>query len=350
LPDFELRGDGTVVVTMGDDIGPFGDTYRLTEAGIDRVRDLFADVETDEDAYGDVHITDVPSTGVSLNFDGAPVSFGVYALNETDGTGLSDDEAAARRHLVEVLGQLQELPADEDLLAGAPAPFTPDTLDVMLEPWLSDGSDLQAISLDLATPLLEHALGYQDISGRPCVTVGGADAVELAKVVDRTGPQDQPWSTGAATGTGQPTAVIVDVSAVPRDDQGCAERAGANPPLPIELHLREPGTVTLVDPSAWEGALPAERFTPANGLLVYALLPEFVDDVQALTESDQMADYEYQAVVAEANGRRYLDVEGAAWWASESRSEFPNPPDTPRRLRIRVDIETAKVTTFESTD
>jgi hypothetical protein len=126
MAEFVLRGDGRVIVGSDDAGEPFGETYRLTDAGVGEVRDLFARVARDQTAYGSVTVTDAGSTSLLL-------------------------------------------------IAEPLAPCVPGALDLVLTPWLPGAGSVQPLPVTLATPLLDHPLRDGVQPGRvPSASAGGS--------------------------------------------------------------------------------------------------------------------------------------------------------------------------------
>jgi hypothetical protein len=357
---FELYDDGSVFTTG---TGTYGlDRYRLTEAGTARARELLAGVDLDDTAYGEPTISDMPSTTVYVNLDGEPADVRVYALTDLPGDlgdlGLGVDEQAVRAELQAIVADLTGLATGTgDLLAEPPASYTPDRLDVAFIPWVSDDEVTGEISAEplpwpLDTPLTERTLGWEGL--RLCATVEGDEvgAVTDAMAVERPGPQDHAWMTGAGEGERQPTVVAVQLWGLRPGQQSCADRpASAVPHDPIQLDAGPLYSIDLVDPEAageagWDGELPADSFRRAEPLEVDAVVPALAvaaatDPATSLSSSD-LTWYDYRAVVAEVDGTEYLDIE-----ARPTAGSVPGPGE-PNAWRARVDLTTTEVTTVEA--
>jgi hypothetical protein len=348
---FELHDDGSVF-TAGS--GPFElERYRLTPEGIERAHDLLGDIELDDTAYGEPGITDMPSTSVYVNLDGQPGDLSVYALTDADDfgdLGLSADQQAARAALMTTLDDLGGLADDAGLVAEPPEAYVPERLDVSFIPWV-DGDDgstgLEPLLWPLDTPLTDRTLGWDRL--RLCTTVEGDEATTLIETmaIDRTGPQNQPWSTGAAEGSSVPTAVAAQVHGLRPGEDACGDRAepeGTSDPPLLDAGPLYP--IELSTPDGWDGALPADSFRPAQPLEVYAVVPAVAaavaDDPATNLSDTDLTWYDFRAIVAVADGTTYVDVE-----ASPTAGSTPDP-DEPTTWRARTDLATGEVTTIEA--
>jgi hypothetical protein len=354
---FELYDDGSVFTTG---TGTYGlDRYRLTGAGVAHARELLARVDLDHGAYGEPTITDMPSTTVYVNLGGTPEDVQVYALSglpdDMGDLGLSADEQAVRAELQGIVADLTGLAAETDpgLVAEPPAEYTPDRLDVAFVPWVTDDElSAEPLAWPLDTPLTERTLGWEGL--RLCATVEGDEVGTLteAMAVERPGPQDVAWTTGAGEGERQPTAVAVQLWGLRPGQQACADRPAASVPHdPIQLDAGPLYSIDLVDPDAageagWDGELPADGFRRAEPLEVDAVVPALAaaagaDPAVALSSTD-LTWYEYRAVVAEVDGTEYLDVE-----ARPTPGSTPDPGE-PTAWRARIDLDTTEVVTLEA--
>jgi hypothetical protein len=349
---FELHDDGSVF-TAGS--GPFDlDRYRLTPEGIDRAHHLLGDIELEDTAYGEPSITDMPSTSVYVNLDGQPGDLSVYALTDpgdVGGLGLSADQQAARASLMTTLDELDGLADDADLVADPPEDYVPERLDVSFIPWVTgdDGgtTGLEPLLWPLDTPLTDRTLGWDGL--RLCTTVEGDEAAALTETmaIDQTGPQTQPWSTGAAEGSSRPTTVAAQVHGLRPGEDACGDQAepeGTSDPPLLDAGPLYP--VELSTPDGWDGALPANSFRPAQPLEVYAVVPAVAaavagDPATDLSDTD-LTWYDYRAIVAVADGTTYVDIE-----ARPTAGSTPDP-DEPTTWRARTNLATGEVVTVEA--
>ena len=363
---FELQDDGSVFVA-GD--GAAGvDRYRLTPAGVERARDLLAGIDLGDEDYGEPTITDMPTTTVYLSLDAAsgaatePADLSVYALTDLDAfseagdLGLSAGQQASRGELLGILDQLTGLADDAALVDEPPAAYVPERMDVTFVPWVSDADTTGGTSLDvrswpLTAPLTDRTLGWDGL--RLCATVEGDELGTLtaAMAVERAGPQEIPWSTGAAEGSGRPVAVAVQAWGLRPGQPACEDRPAASPEPgePLQVDAGPLTSVELPDPEGpdgWDGALAADSFRRAEPLELYAVVPTLAaavaaDPATALSSTD-LTWYEYRAVVAVVDGTNYVDIEALPFAGST--------PDAggPATWRARTDPATGEVVTIEA--
>ncbi|MGW5386382.1 hypothetical protein [Nocardia sp. NPDC003963] len=355
LPFFELRRDGTVFTTVreGAEESEFG-VYRaqLTTEGVEQVRAWFSDLAFDDARYPDNSTTDQPTTSVYANFDG-PVGVSVYGLDTESGPRSGD---ADLRMLEDVIDRLRELPDDEELTVLRREPYTPATLDIAFQPAVPEGGEgLSAPARwPLATPLTRRDLGVGGYGAVLCATLDGAEAATIAELVAGDERYRQPhWSTGAAARSGQPTSVFVTVNAVLPGRAGC--RAVKPDPAALNHVVVEPlQEVAIADPAVWDGRYPADRFTIADRLELYAAVPILVRELEAVSDAEDtrrederpvlrvptgsdLTWYDYRFVAAEVGGARCIDLEARYAGVEPDRWEPPI-------WRARVDL-TAEVVT-----
>src|SRR5262249_33217757 len=144
---------------------------------------------------------------------GDPADLSVYALTDLDDfgdLGLSAGQQEIRRRLLGTIDELAGLADDAALVAEPPAVYVPERMDVTFVPWVSDADvsgepPREARPWPLDTPLTDRTLGWDGL--RLCATVGADELGTLtdAMAVERAGPQEAPWSTGAPSGVGRPT-------------------------------------------------------------------------------------------------------------------------------------------------
>lgn len=377
VPDFQLRRDGTVFVNGDTGLGI--DSYQLTDTGVQAVLDLVTAASLHDDAFGDLEVTDLPNTSVYLNTEigpaEGPIGVRVYGLDYGDRTDLEadleDDQVEARLELREVLSTLADLTEDADdpddassaraeWIAAPSAPHVPSELELMVTP----ATDLSGRDLDLADavqwpldkPLTEYPL--QASSTGLCTTLRGAEAAAVAALVES--PDDQlVWTTGADPGSGLPTHVRLDIRGRPFEQP--SEGSSAHQPDPGPW--AEPSSlcqddapdtdglgapplspVTLTEPSQWHSELPVDEIEAADPLEVFAAAPILVAGMEDHREAQrgESADptawiptgrdltwYTYDAVIATADGTRYLDVEATRTPQSDNKAP---------RWRARIDL------------
>ncbi|MGW6699099.1 hypothetical protein [Nocardia sp. NPDC055049] len=354
VPFFELRRDGTVFTYVDDgaEESVFGVYWaRLTEDGIEQVRAWF-----DELSFNDAHYrefsppTDQPTTVVYANFDG-PVGVSVYGLDTDSRTHSGNREM---RRLGNVIDRLRALPDDEQLTVQRRAPYTPTALDIAFQPAVSpDDEPLpEPTRWPFALPLTQRPLGVGGYGRALCATVDGAEAATIVELMAGHDEDTPPhWTTGAAPGSGQPTTVLVTANALLRGRSGCS--AAASDPASSNRIVVEPlQDVVLADPSGWQGRYPADRFTTATSLELYAAVPILVRDLEAreaIEDTDGTSDstelhvptgsdltwYDYEFVAAEAGGSRYLDL------SARYQGVAPDPWEPPTwHARIALGPET----------
>lgn len=354
VPFFELRRDGTVFTTVDDgaEESMFGVYWaRLTEDGIEQVRTLF-----DELSFNDAHYrefsppTDQPTTVVYANFDG-PVGVSVYGLDTESRTRSGNGEM---RRLGNVIDRLRALPDDEQLTLQRRAPYTPTALDIAFQPAVSQDDEPlpEPTRWPFAIPLTQRPLGAGGYGRALCATLDGAEAATMIELMAGHDEDTPPhWTTGAAPGSGQPTSVLVTTNALLPGRSGCSaaasEQASSNRVVVEPLQ-----DVALADPSAWQGRYPADRFTTATSLELYAAVPILVRDLEAreaVEDADGTSDstelhvptgsdltwYDYEFVAAEAGGSRYLDL------SARYQGMAPDPWEPPTwHARIALGPET----------
>ncbi|MFE3316726.1 hypothetical protein [Nocardia sp. NPDC059195] len=354
VPFFELRRDGTVFTNVDDgaEQSAFGVYWaRLTEEGIEQVRAWFDELSFNDDHYRELSpSTDQPTTSVYANFDG-PVGVSVYGLDTEPGARSGNGEV---RRLGGVIDRLRALPDDEQLTVQRRAPYTPTALDVAFQPAVpEDDEQLPApISWPFAIPLTQRPLGVGGYGTVLCATIDGDEAATVIELM-ADNDQDSPphWSTGAAPGSGQPTSVLVTLNALLRGQSGCS--AAKSAPTASNRVVVEPlQDVVLADPAAWNGPYPADRFTTAASLELYAAVPilvreletrEAIEDANGTSDSTELhvptgSDltwYDYRFVAAEVDGARYIDLE------ARYQGMAPDPWEPPTwHARIALDPET----------
>lgn len=356
VPRFELWADGTVFRIGGGTLGI--DRYRLTDTGVSRAKELAGNVSYDPRDYGEPTVTDLGTTSIYTYSGNSPEGVSVYALGEHD--GLSGRQRRAHDQLVAVLDALDDLAEDDDLVADPPAPYMPTSLDVAFEPTAADDGGLpEPVAWPLAEPLTERPLALSETGRSLCTTIDGPDAVAVAQLIDEGAEHGaasgQPWSTGAATGSGRPTEVMVTVTGLLPGDEGCSRRQ-PEATRPITMGAGRLNPVELVDPEEWDGQLPGTRFETATALEVYAAVPILAraTEERAATADDpdssvlaptgaRLSYYHYRAVASDIDGRRHLDIE-ARHQSLEIEGMGEPDPFEPETWRARIDLSNETVT------
>lgn len=357
VPFFELRRDGTVFTDVGDGAqeSPFGVySARLTEEGIEQVRGWFGELSFDDAHYEESSPpTDQPTTSVYANFDG-PVGVSVYGLDTETGSRSGNREV---RRLAGVLDRLRGLPDNEQLTQRQRAPYTPTAVDLAFQPAVPvDDEPLPApTQWPLPTPLTQRRLGAGGYGAVLCATIDGPEAATVIELLARHDDDRLPhWSTGAAPGTGQPTSVLVTPNALLPGQSGCSTAESAQPPE--KRVVVEPiQDVVLADPATWNGPYPADRFTAATSVELYAAVPILIRDLEARSDAEEAAGtrdgtephvptgstltwYDYRFVAAEVDGARYLDLEARYQGAQPDPWE---PPTWHARIALGPETVTA---------
>lgn len=359
VPFFELRRDGTVFTNVDDgaEESLFGVYWaRLTTEGIEQVRSWFEDLSFNDAHYEEFSPpTDQPTTSVYANFDG-PVGVSVYGLDTETGAQSGNGEV---RRLAGVLDRLRALPDDEQLTEQRRAPYTPTAIDLAFQPAVPEDDRPLPVPTEwpFPTPLTQRPLGVGGYGTVLCATIDGP---EVATVIELLARQDEDipphWSTGAAPGTGQPTSVFVTPNALLRGQSGCSAPESAEPP-PKRVVVEPIQDVVIADPATWNGPYPADRFTAATNLELYAAVPILIRDLELRSDAEDASGtststdlhvptgsdltwYDYRFVAAEVNGARYIDL--------EARYQVGKPdPWEPPTWHARIALGTETVTDLD---
>ena len=207
LPSYTLYGDGTVIraaataadVTQEPPIAPL-ETLKLDEAAIQSLlgqaksAGLLAAGTMDYGDMGAVGVSDMPTTSVTLNADGAAVSHDAYALSFAPSDPPAGNITKAQLDARAALRGFVALTEQPDPKATAYAP-------TRLAVWIAPAppqptSDSPPVVWPLATPpALAKAAGTEGINYQ-CSVVEGADVAPLTAAVTKA-PVGAQWIAAA---------------------------------------------------------------------------------------------------------------------------------------------------------
>lgn len=218
VPDAEVRTDGTVYLNGTTGLGV--DTFTLTPAGLDRVREAFSTVAFGEYDYEESRWTDQSVTSVFTTLGGRPEAVSVYGLGHDE--DVKDHEWDRLLDAIDELDDLAETSAtttDEDI-ATRRASYRPERVALVLT---GNGDDEDAtIDWPLARPLARQAQGSTEF-GAPCIVVTGSDVVTLEALREED-LDDRAWSSGT-------TSVDVAVRPILRGEPGPCTPAAPETPV-----------------------------------------------------------------------------------------------------------------------
>ncbi|MFC0532516.1 hypothetical protein [Phytohabitans kaempferiae] len=205
LPAVTVYGDGRAIVQ-----GPTPAIYpgpalpnlqvlQLSAAEVDKLVDraAAAGVGTATD-LGQPPVADAPSTRFTVDTEAGPATTEVYALNEAAdaGSGLTADQLAARRKLLDLLSAVSDLPTTLGKATGGEQPYQATALAAIATPYTAPdaaiGKDQPAVAWPgPALPGTSAGKGLET----GCVTVTGDD---VAKVLAAAGKANAatPWTSG----------------------------------------------------------------------------------------------------------------------------------------------------------
>jgi hypothetical protein len=207
LPSFSLYGDGTIV-RPGPQIEiypppalPALESFTVDRAGIDAIVDAAFEAGLDSvpdlTDMGSVGIADAPETVFTLHARGVDRTVRVYALMDVDPRppGMSDEEYAARRSLLDLIDALGSL--ERWLPEGSVSrsrTYRPAGSRVFVSPYRGDPDLTQPeIAWPLADPL--ERIGEDTGTGFRCAVVTGSDWADLLAPAVRTANQLTPWTS-----------------------------------------------------------------------------------------------------------------------------------------------------------
>lgn len=191
VPDAEVRTDGTVYLNGEDGLGV--DTFTLTPAGIERVREAFRTVAFGEHDYEESKWTDQPVTSVFTTLGGRPESVSVYGLGHDE-----DVEDHEWDRLLGAIGELNDLAdtaattTDGDI-ASQRASYRPEKVALVLRPDDEPGQ----LEWPLERPFAKTPQGSTQF-GDPCIEVTGKDVVTLEGLTNE-GRLEHTWATGTTS-------------------------------------------------------------------------------------------------------------------------------------------------------
>jgi hypothetical protein len=198
---FLLYGDGTVIVPASAQPGriPALTTYRVTEKGIQAVLRQAEDAGlfADELDYGEPEILDVGTTFVTLRADDREIHHAAYALGLVDSV-----RGEQRRALSGFIDYVEAFAAARpDLLAEAPRPYEPESIDVFA--WERDpdggwnGSETR-LAWPLRKPLAKLPAAELDADAG-CGSIRSPEIARVARALtasETSGDSFPVWSSG----------------------------------------------------------------------------------------------------------------------------------------------------------
>lgn len=257
-----VYADGTVVIPRHDSPTGFV-AFQVDDTALGQVLALASDADLyGEVDYGEVAVTDLGSTVVTVHTDRGSTTVSVWALELTDGVTWNQADARTRlTALADALAHLQDDPAQQ----GPLEPFVPPTIELHLAPADPDDDSLPIADWPLADLRADQWQVTPWRSG--CLAV---DAAELAGVM-ANGPE-QVW-TLPATGTAIPPTVGVRLRALQPADEPCdgAPAFGA----PRALTADESASTEHRVDTPW----PADRRTSVHPLEAWAAESTLIDEV-----------------------------------------------------------------------
>ncbi|SOC48744.1 hypothetical protein SAMN05660748_1452 [Blastococcus aggregatus] len=147
LPVVSVYADGQAILQ-----GPVPAIYpafawpniQVLDLGADGVQELvdhaLAAGVAEQGDLGAPHVTDMPSTRFTLRTAEGTHVREVYALTQTTGTGLTEDQLAARERLLELLTEVQDL-SSASTPEDVPESWTPAAVAAVVEPWTAREED-----------------------------------------------------------------------------------------------------------------------------------------------------------------------------------------------------------------
>jgi hypothetical protein len=357
---FELHDDGTVFTSAGADDGEGTDgggfglaSYKLNGDGLDRANELLGQIEVDASKYGEPSISDMPSTSFSLRIDGGAgpaEEMSVYALDglpdDAGNLGLSGAQQEARETLLGILDSLTALSDEAALVETEPAAYTPTDLDIAFIPVFTDegATPAEPLQWPLGTALTEMQLGWDGV--RPCTGIHGEDTATLIEAmgIEAPGPQEAPWSTGAAGDAIAPRQVMAQVEVVLPQHPSCTAQPEPDVP-PDSPPLLDGGPfypIQMVDMFDWHGTFEADERRKAEPLEIYVALPAIAVGATSrlgVTDAD-LSRYDYVATASTKGGTTFLEL-GALEPGEQE------PLDADWAWEARVDLGTGELVVIE---
>ncbi len=223
LPVVSVYADGQAILQ-----GPVPAIYpsfawpniQVLDLGADGVQELvdhaLAAGVAEQGDLGSPHVTDMPSTRFTLRTAEGTHVREVYALTQTTGTGLTEDQMAARERLRELLTEVQDL-SSASTPEEVPESWTPGAVAAVVEPWTAREEDTaQGLSPEPlpwpGPPLPGEPIG----PGISCVVATGEVAGAVVTAA-RGANMLTPWAT--------PDGALWSVSFRPLlpDETGCVD-------------------------------------------------------------------------------------------------------------------------------
>jgi hypothetical protein len=203
LPIVSVYGDGRVITP-----GPTTSIYpgpalpnvlvrKVTADGVDSLvtRALDHGVGRDVDR-GQVEIMDAPGTRFTVLTDSGLLVTDVYALDFTEKSrNLTDSQRSARRALLDLLDDLDNLPRTLGPDAGDVQPYGPTAIAAITRMWTEPASSSQPSQPERAWPgptLPGGPMGH--LPGLSCLTVAGADVTAVVNAA-ATANVATPWNS-----------------------------------------------------------------------------------------------------------------------------------------------------------
>ncbi len=179
IPDVTIYGDGRILVR--DQRSPAGirpNTLQVAMVPNAALEAFLADAADSGlfepgTAFGDVAVTDMPSTTVTLHAEGTTRTVDVYALafaGDLGPTGLTTDQIGRRTALSDLLDRARGL-------AGDTQPYVPARVRAIL---VGPGPDAGAKPADWPGPAMTAFPEPTDGRGFTCLVIDGPEAAELA--------------------------------------------------------------------------------------------------------------------------------------------------------------------------
>jgi hypothetical protein len=197
LPIVSVYGDGRVI-TEGPQIMIYPGPARpnvlvrlIGAADLNRLVSMAVDAGVGSGAdYGTPHVADVPSTKFTVNTDDGVLTTEVESLDFTE--GLTDEQIAARRKLIDLQTALTDLPGTLGAdAAGEEQQYEPTALAAVTSPFTESEDGLDQEEMAWPGPALPGE-PLNDLGDLRCVTVTGADVATVLEAADQAN-QLTPW-------------------------------------------------------------------------------------------------------------------------------------------------------------
>lgn len=199
LPTFTLYGDGRVI-TQGPQIAiypapalPSVSVRTISSSAVGDLVRLAVDAGVGSgDDLGAPHVSDVPSTLITVVVSGGVRQTEVYGLGLDD--GLTAPQLAARQKLTDLINKLTDLPGTlGEAAAGEEKQYEPTALAVLARPWTAPGVEEPAQEeRPWPGPALPGSPVMGPSVGVNCQTVTGAE-LDTVLAAARSANQLTPW-------------------------------------------------------------------------------------------------------------------------------------------------------------